>query len=79
MRRASTRPARDELGRLENVQGRKVAIFRFAFVDVCQGGIGGAQVDADFHVSSSLQGDGETRRSREGIQEVESAVRRGRG
>ena len=45
----------DELGRLENVQGRKVAIFRFAFVDVCQGGIGGAQVDADFHASSSLR------------------------
>jgi hypothetical protein len=37
------------------VEGRKVAIFRFAFVDVCQGGIGGAQVDADFHASSSLR------------------------
>ena len=46
----------DELGSLENVEGRKIAVFRFAFVDVGQGGVGGAQVDADFHAFSSLTG-----------------------
>ena len=55
MRRASTRPGGDELRRLENVERRKIAVFGFAFVDVGQGGIGGAEVDADFHVSSSLR------------------------
>ena len=51
---ASTRPGGDELRRLEDVDGRKVAVFRFALVDVGQGGVGGAEVDADFHASSSL-------------------------
>ena len=55
MRRGFDASRGDELGRLENVEGRKVAIFRFAFVDVGQGGVGGAEVDADFHVSSSLR------------------------
>ena len=55
MRRASTRPGGDQLRRLENVEGRKVAIFGFAFVDVGQGGVGGAEVDADFHASYSLR------------------------
>jgi hypothetical protein len=37
------------LGRFEDVDGGKVAIFGFAFVDVGEGGIGGAEIDADFH------------------------------
>jgi hypothetical protein len=40
---------RDELGRFEDVDGRKITIFGFAFVDVGEGGIGGAEIDADFH------------------------------
>ncbi len=50
MRRGSDAPGGDELRRFENVDGRKIAVFRFALVDVGQGGVGGAQVDADFHV-----------------------------
>ena len=40
---------RDQLGRFEDVDGREVAIFGFAFVDVGEGGVGGAEIDADFH------------------------------
>ena len=39
----------DQLGRFEDVNGGEIAIFGFAFVDVGEGGIGGAEVDADFH------------------------------
>jgi hypothetical protein len=39
----------DQLGRLEDVDRREIAIFGFAFVDVGEGGIGGAEIDADFH------------------------------
>ena len=38
-----------QLRRFENVDGRKIAILGLAVVDVGQGGVGGAEVDADFH------------------------------
>ena len=38
-----------QLGRFEDVDGREIAIFGFTFVDVGQGGVGGAEIDADFH------------------------------
>jgi len=39
----------DQLRSFEDVDGREVAIFGFAIVDVSQGGVGGAEVDADLH------------------------------
>jgi len=39
----------DQLGPFEDVDGGEVAIFGFAFVDVGEGGVGGAEIDADFH------------------------------
>ena len=39
----------DELGSFEDVDGREVEILGFAWVDVGEGGVGGAEVDADFH------------------------------
>src|ERR1022692_2421407 len=39
----------DQLRRFEDVDGGEVAIFGFAFVDVGEGGVGGAEIDADFH------------------------------
>lgn len=38
------------LGCFENVNGREIAVFGFALVNVGQGRVGGAQVDANFHV-----------------------------
>ena len=52
MRRGSMRPGGDQLGRFEDVDGREIAIFGFAFVDVSEGGVGGAEIDADFHVGN---------------------------
>ena len=40
---------RDDLRRLENVQRRKIAIFCLAFVDVSEGGVGGAEINTDLH------------------------------
>src|SRR5450432_1883026 len=45
-------PGRYQLRRLKNMQRRKVAVPGFAFVNVGQGGIGSAQVDADFHAAT---------------------------
>ncbi len=42
-------PGRHQLRRLEDVDRREIAVFGLALVDVGQGGIGGAEVDADFH------------------------------
>ena len=44
-------PGGDQLGRLEDVDGREIAVFGLAFVDVGEGGVGGAEVDADLHVT----------------------------
>ena len=41
----------DELGRLEDVDGREIAVSGLAFVDVGERGVGSAEVDADLHVT----------------------------
>jgi hypothetical protein len=47
---------RDQLGRFEDVDGGEIAIFGFAFVDVGEGGVGGAEIDADFHERAASTG-----------------------
>ena len=42
----------DQLRRFENVERRKIAVLGLAFVDVGQGGVGGAEVDADLHADA---------------------------
>ena len=54
-RNANDLQSRRLLGRiylrsLENMKWRKIPIFRFAFVDISQGRVGSAQVNANFHV-----------------------------
>jgi len=44
-------PGGHQLRRLEDVDRRKVAVPRLAFVDIGQSGVGGAEVDADFHAT----------------------------
>ena len=40
---------RDQLRNIEDVNGRKTGVFRFRRVDPGESGVGGAEVDADFH------------------------------
>ena len=44
-------PRGHQLRRLEDVDRRKVAVLRLAFVDIGQSGVGGAEVDADLHAA----------------------------
>src|SRR5579885_788592 len=44
---------RDQLRSFENMDGRKIAVFRFALVDVGESGIGGAEIDPDFQATRS--------------------------
>jgi hypothetical protein len=41
------------LRRLKDVYGREIAIFGFAFIDISQRGVGGAEIDPDLHVGNS--------------------------
>ena len=52
MRRGFDAAGGHQLRRLENVDGRKVAVFSLALVDVGQGRVGGAEIDADFHAAT---------------------------